>query len=241
MITVTPVLTRSSDATAKVAAELAKVTRSTQDGIASLNPVEKLLYNHYRKNMRPYIHYAQDAATIKYNEQVIKDANDALDAFAPYQFKQYKDIEKARKNGRVSPFKLETMELQLRIAVLEAIQKVTALFQRQTIEAEKEMDRLGFKKVRELSDKVLRLAIERDSHYTEADKLMSNIGDETSPILRKYREREANRFRHLGDLSDEARVAAAKERLAAIEEHQARVKLAGKQKEYDLIHELPED
>ena len=125
--------------------------------------------------------------------------------------------------------------------MLETTQKVTELFQRQTIEAEKEMDKLGFKKVRELSEKVLRKAIERDNYYAEADKLMTNIEDESSQVLKKYREREANRLRHLGDLSDNARIATAKERLDEIEKYHSNVKNAGKQKEFELIHELPDD
>ena len=222
----------------QILAELARMTKDTKKATETLSPIEKKLYDHYVRNMADHINYVDDKA----NESVLKKAIEALETYAEHLFDKTpegKALERAKNKGRITYEQLEILEAKKRYPMLSAIQKVTALFQREVAEARKSLEPLGLKEVTTLSDKVLQLAMKRDGYYAQAEKLVKEAKDISSPTINKYREQEYKRLTHLGNLIEEVRANTALERLEAIKKYRANVEKFGKQKEYELIHGLP--
>lgn len=221
-----------------IMAELGKITKDTGKAVLNLSSKEKTLYDHYVKYMENHVNFVEDAC----NVEIRKQAGNALEKFGEHLYAktpEAKDYERAIKRGFVAPEQLQILEARKRLPLLEALHKVTALYQREVAEAKKALEPLGLQEVISKSDRVLRLAIERDKHYAQAEKLLEEAPENITPTMKKYLEKEYSRLTNMGNMIEETREIVAKDRLYAIEKYKARVEKAGKQKEYELIHGLP--
>ncbi len=241
MITRIPGLVTQTSINAQIMAELAKIaeqTENTEDAVKKLTPFEQKLYNYYRKYMADHVNYTDD----KYNPENEKRAGLALEQYAGNLYDQTPEGKKAAKLQRSRYFTYEqvsTLDTQKRIAVLEAAQKVTALYQKQVLEAKAELEPLGLKEVLAAAQDVIEYAKKREAAYAEAEKIEAEakkIGNET---LKKFALKEARGKRLSAEMYENGRASAALRKIKATNTYRTNVLTAGKQKEYELVHGEP--
>ena len=238
MITRIPGLGTQTNITEQINAELAKMAQQTKDteaAVKKLTPFELKLYNYYRKYMADHVNYTDD----KYNPEIEKRAGLALEQYAGNLYDQTSKGKKAatlQRSRYLTPEQVLTLNTQKRIAVLEAAQKVTALYQKQVMEAKAELEKLGLKEVLAAAQDVIEYAKKRDAAYAEAEEIEAGAKKIENEILKKYALKEAHGKRFTAEMYENGRASAALRKIKATNTYRTNVLTAGKQKEYELVH-----
>ena len=102
--------------------------------------------------------------------------------------------------------------------------------------AMKSLEGLSFYEVGDISNKVLKYAMERDEYIAQAEKILKEASEIDTPIMKKFQKQEYKRLMKFADASDNKRINYAKARNLALEHNRMVAEQAGKGKEYEYLY-----
>lgn len=120
------------------------------------------------------------------------------------------------------------------------IQAVVDIVHTEIYQAMQALEGLSFYEVGEISNNVLKYAMERDTYVAKAENILKNATENDLPIMKKFQRQEYKKLMRFADAADDKRINYAKARNLALEHNRMVAEQAGKGKEYEYLYGLPD-